>query len=326
MLAGMSAPAAIELKDVVVRFGQLKAVDGVSFAAGKGETMGIVGESGCGKTTLAKAMVGLHPMAAGTMSLAGKEVEARERASLARRVQLLFQDPVASLSPRMTVGDLIAEPLLIRKADTPDQRARLDHLIESLGLPSDIATRYAHQLSGGQARRVSLVRALAMEPQTLIADEPTAGLDLSVQGDVLNLIMGVQRDFHLTTILISHNLNVVGRVTQRVAIMYLGRIVEIGDTQAVFRRPAHPYTAALLSANPVLRGRGARPRIILAGEQPSPLAPPPGCRFHTRCPIARPRCRVDVPPLVAKDGDRDAACHYPFEIGTAAQGATGRPA
>ena len=322
----MTAPA-LELRDVVVRFGKLVAVDGVSFSVAKGETMGIVGESGCGKTTLAKAMVGLNPMAAGTMLIDGREVQASERGTLARRVQLLFQDPVASLSPRMRVGDLISEPLLIRKADTPEQRARLQRLVEILGLPSDIASRYAHQLSGGQARRVSLVRALAMEPQALIADEPTAGLDLSVQGDVLNLIMGVQRDFRLTTILISHNLNVVGRVTQRVAIMYLGKIVEIGETAAVFRRPAHPYTAALLSANPVLKGRAQRPRIILSGEQPSPLAPPPGCRFHTRCPIARPRCRVEPPPLAPKDGDRLAACHYPFELGAAAgPQASGDPA
>ena len=302
----------LELEDVTVRYGRLAAVEGVSLSVATGESLGIVGESGCGKTSLAKAMVGLVAISSGVMKLDGRPVTGTGRRNLSEKVQLLFQDPVASLSPRMSVGDLMAEPLKIRRLDSREKRDRLIGLAVTLGLPRDIVRHYPHQLSGGQARRVSLIRALAMEPEILIADEPTAGLDLSVQGDVLNLIQTVQREFHLTTLFISHNLNVVGRVTGRVAIMYLGKIVELGRTLDVFSEPAHPYTAALLSANPTLNPQRRRKRIVLKGEQPSPYDPPSGCRFHTRCPIAQPRCRVEEPRLAEVSPARTTACHFPL--------------
>lgn len=316
----MNEDAALVLDDVRVSYGKLVAVDGVSLSVRRGEILGLVGESGCGKTTLAKALVGLTSFSGGSMKIMGRDalaIRKQEKTSFAGEIQLLFQDPVASLSPRMSIGELIAEPLKIRRADTQQQRDRLQYLLNILGLPKAVGRLYPHQLSGGQARRISLIRALAMEPKVLVADEPTAGLDVSVQGDVLNLIRKIQREFNLTTILISHNLNIVGRITQRVAIMYLGKIVELGSTREVFARPAHPYTVALLAANPVLNAAHKRNRVVLRGEPPSPLHPPSGCRFHTRCPIAQDRCRVDPPELTEVGASREAACHFPFVQGTA---------
>jgi oligopeptide transport system ATP-binding protein len=304
----------LEIDGAVVRYGRLTAVDRLSLSVQAGETLGLVGESGCGKTSLARALVGLLPLAGGTIRVESVDIRsapAAARGWLATRVQLLFQDPVASLSPRLSVRRLLEEPLLIRHRSTPESWRQVEKLIAELGLPLHILDRYPHQLSGGQARRVSVVRALAMQPRILVADEPTAGLDLSVQGEVLNLLAQLQRELGLTYIVVSHNLNIVGRITDRVAVMYLGQIVEIGATRRIFDRPAHHYAAALLAANPVLDPRRRQKRIVLEGELPSPLNPPPGCRFHTRCPAAQERCRAEEPVLRTLDDGHRVACHFP---------------
>ncbi|KQS89440.1 MULTISPECIES: oligopeptide/dipeptide ABC transporter ATP-binding protein [unclassified Rhizobium] len=305
---------ALTLKDAVIRYDRLTAVDGVSLELRRGETLGLVGESGCGKSSVARAIVGLQPLAGGTLTIEGEtlqDVSNQRRQALQRKIQLLFQDPAASLSPRMTVRSLLAEPLKIRGTYTPESRARIVDLAESIGLGEQLLSRYPHQLSGGQARRVALVRALAAEPSIIVADEPTAGLDISVQGELLNLLRALRDRLGLSYLLISHNLNVVGRVTDRVAVMYLGQIVESGPTAALFRAPAHPYTQALLSANLTLDVSRRRERIVLSGELPSPSNPPSGCRFHRRCPLAQPKCAVDVPTLQAS-GERSVACHFPL--------------
>jgi oligopeptide transport system ATP-binding protein len=274
------------LTDAVVRYGRLAAVDGVSLAIRRGETVGLVGESGCGKTSLAKALVGLVPLARGTLVLDGETVTAaqyRQRRWFPDRVQLLYQDAAASLSPRLTVAGQLREPLAItgRKGDA-DWTAAL-----------------------------ALLRALLMQPKLLVADEPTAGLDLSIQGELLNLLKRLQAGRDLTYMIVSHNLNVIGRVTDHILVMYLGQIVESGPTRQVYRQPLHPYTAALLAANPTL-GTAGRKRIVLEGEIPSPLDPPKGCRFHTRCPFAQERCRVEVPLNRELAPGQSAACHFPL--------------
>ncbi len=310
----MATPA-LSLKDAVVRYDRLSAVDGVSLELRRGETLGLVGESGCGKSSLARAIVGLQPLSAGTLSIEGEmlqDVAAPRRVALQRKIQLLFQDPAASLSPRMTVRSLLAEPLKIRKAYTSGSWARILALAEGIGLGAQLLQRYPHQLSGGQARRVALVRALAAGPSIVLADEPTAGLDISVQGELLNLLRALRDSLGLGYLLISHNLNVVGRVTDRVMVMYLGQIVESGPTATLFRTPAHPYTQALLSANLTLDPRRRRERIVLSGELPSPGDPPAGCRFHKRCPLAQPRCANEAPVLQEGAGGRSVACHFPL--------------
>lgn len=306
---------ALILKDAVIRYDRLTAVDGVSLELRRGETLGLVGESGCGKSSVARAIVGLQPLAAGTLTIEGEALQdapARRRIDLQRRIQLLFQDPAASLSPRMTVRSLLAEPLKIQKSYSPEAWSRIAALAESIGLGEQLLSRYPHQLSGGQARRVALVRALAAEPSIIVADEPTAGLDISIQGELLNLLRALRDRLGLSYLLISHNLNVVGRVTDRVAVMYLGQIVESGQTATLFRNPAHPYTRALLSANLTLDAGRRRERIVLSGELPSPSNPPSGCRFHKRCPLAQPLCARDVPTLQGRPGERSVACHFPL--------------
>lgn len=304
----MATPV-LTLKDAVIRYDRLTAVDGVSLELNRGETLGLVGESGCGKSSVARAIVGLKPLAEGTLAIEG---EALSETSAQRRIQLLFQDPAASLSPRMTVRALLAEPLKIRGVHTPESWARIAALADSIGLGDQLFTRYPHQLSGGQARRVALVRALAAKPSIIVADEPTAGLDISIQGELLNLLRALRDRLGLSYLLISHNLNVVGRVTDRVAVMYLGQIVESGPTAVLFREPAHPYTQALLSANLTLDPNRRRERIVLSGELPSPSNPPSGCRFHKRCPLAQPKCASEVPALQAGTGGRNVACHFPL--------------
>ena len=304
----------LEIDSAVVRYGRLTAVDRLSLSVNAGETLGLVGESGCGKTSLAKALVGLLPLAGGTIRFDGVDTRgasAARRGWLATRIQLLFQDPGASLSPRLSVRRLLEEPLLIRHQLTHESWQDVEKLVAELGLAPHILNRYPHQLSGGQARRVSMVRALAMGPRIVVADEPTAGLDLSVQGEMLNLLAALQRERGLTYVVVSHNLNIVGRITDRVAVMYLGQIVEIGRTRRLFDRPAHHYSAALLAANPALDPRRHQKRIVLKGELPSPLNPPPGCRFHTRCPAAQERCRVEVPSLRPLADGHHVACHFP---------------
>jgi len=309
-----AAKPILVVESAVVRYGKLTAVDGLSLAVGEGETLGLVGESGCGKTSLAKALVRLLPLVSGRILLDGTDTRgtaASAKSWLPQRIQLLFQDPVASLSPRLTIRRLLEEPLRIRHALTSDSWREVEESFTELGLARDILDRYPHQLSGGQARRVSMVRALAMRPRIVVADEPTAGLDLSVQGELLNLLAHVQRQRGLTYLVVSHNLNIVGRITDRVAVMYLGQIVELGSTRRVFDRPAHHYTAALLAANPVLDPQHRRQRIVLKSELPSPLNPPSGCRFHPRCAAAQARCRIEAPVLREVADGQQVACHFP---------------
>jgi peptide/nickel transport system ATP-binding protein len=310
--------AILQMESVVVRYGRLTAVDRLSLVVGDGETLGLVGESGCGKTSLAKALVGLTPIDRGRILLEGTDTsrgDATKRGWLSQRIQLLFQDPVASLSPRLSVRRLLQEPLRIRHALTPQTWQEIRQLVVDLGLSENLLQLYPHQLSGGQARRVSLVRALAMRPRIIVADEPTAGLDLSVQGELLNLLGQLQRRLGLTYIVVSHNLNVIGRITDRVAVMYLGQIVEVGKTRRIFDRPAHHYTAGLIAANPVLDRARRRKRTVLQGELPSPHDPPSGCRFHTRCPAAQERCRLEEPVLRPDAAGHQAACHFPLDGG-----------
>jgi oligopeptide transport system ATP-binding protein len=311
----MDPTGILQMESVVVRYGRLTAVDRLSLAVGEGETLGLVGESGCGKTSLAKALVGLTPISQGRILLEGTDTsqgDATKRGWLSQRIQLLFQDPVASLSPRLSVRRLLQEPLRIRHALTPQTWQEIRKLVVDLGLSENLLERYPHQLSGGQARRVSLVRALAMRPRIIVADEPTAGLDLSVQGELLNLLAQLQRQLGLTYVVVSHNLNVIGRITDRVAVMYLGQIVEVGATRRIFDLPAHHYTAALLAANPVLDPARRRKRLVLKGELPSPHNPPSGCRFHTRCPAAQERCRMEEPALRPTTAGHHVACHFPL--------------
>lgn len=307
-----SSVAALEAG--VVRYGKLAAADGVSVRIHKGETIGLVGESGCGKTSLAKALVGLVPLSAGQLLFEGEKVtpaQYRSRRWFPERVQLLHQDAAASLSPRLTVAAILQEPLKIAGRWSKEEWASALSILEDLGLSRQILGRYPHQLSGGQAKRVALLRALLMRPKLLVADEPTAGLDLSIQGEMLNLLKLLQKKHDLTYLIVSHNLNVIGRITDRVMVMYLGRIVESGPTRQVYRQPAHPYTVALLAANPTL-GSGPKQRLLLSGEVPSPLAPPAGCRFHTRCPRAQDRCKLDDPQLSEIGAGQFAACHFPL--------------
>jgi peptide/nickel transport system ATP-binding protein len=300
----------LELSEVTLRFGRVTAVDRLSLRVAPGETLGLIGESGCGKSSVARAIVGLARPQSGKILLDGAELVGIS--APAGRVQMLFQDPVASLSPRMRLDRLIEEPLLIAGRTTPEARAAVRTLAQRVGLRPDILSRYPHQVSGGQARRVALVRALASLPRILIADEPTAGLDLSVQGDLLNLLAELRAEQGLGYLFISHNLNVIGRVTDRLAVMYLGEIVESGPTEDLFHAPEHPYTRALLSANLTVARRHLPRLPPLQGDVPSPADPPPGCRFHQRCPIAVGRCRSDRPTLQTRPGNRTVACHFPL--------------
>ena len=312
----MTAPLALFDRAGVV-FGRARALDGVTLALPRGAITGLVGESGSGKTTLCRALLGLTPLSEGSVAFDGTDLRthlAGGAKAFRRRVQMLLQDAVASLSPRMTIGRTLEEPLHIHGIDLVEGRARLAAILRRLGLPADIAGKFPHQISGGQARRVGVARALVMRPELIVADEPTAGLDVSVQGELLNLLLDLQRELGLTYLLVSHNLNVVRRITDRTAVMYLGQIVEEAPTAPLFRRPAHPYTTALLSTNPSLHAAQRRGRIVLQGEIPSMLAPPPGCRFHTRCPVVQPRCAQDAPALTEAEPGRLVRCHFPFSL------------
>ncbi len=290
-------------------------VAGVSFDVASGETFALVGESGSGKTTLARAINGLQEISAGEVTFEGQRIDklsAGEMRPLRQRMAMMFQDPVGSLSPRMKVGDLVTEAFRIHGVKV-NLREEVKRLLPLVGLSVDLADRYPHQLSGGQARRVGVARAIALNPKLIIADEPTAGLDVSVQGEVLNLLNDLRERMGLAMLIITHNLHVVHHVADRMAVMYLGRFVETGDTDEIFRAPLHPYTAALLSANPEPDPDKAFNRITLPAEVPSLLARPNGCEFHTRCPWAQSRC-VTQPP--APSGvDITVACHFPLEPG-----------
>ncbi len=291
-------------------------VHGVSLDVKRGETLAIVGESGSGKTTLAMALCGLAPVQDGEVYFDGALVPTNKHKYLQpdrRRISLMLQDPVGSLSPRMTVRNLLAEPFRIHPGLSEDPDRSALELLSMVGLSADVADRYPHQLSGGQARRVGLARALAQKPDLLIADEPTAGLDVSIQGEVLNLLWDLQRELGLGIVIITHNLNIVRHVAKHMAIMYLGRFLEQGLSEAIFQQPRHPYTAALLAANPSTNPEAAPQRIELSGEVPSLLQRPPGCEFHTRCPRVQAQCRENFPARESVEGKQSWNCFHPLD-------------
>lgn len=310
-------------ESVTVRFAvgsqTLTAVDDVSVALHRGRTVALVGESGSGKTSLAFALMRATVPDAGRIMFEGRDItHLRERKvkPLRRRFQMVFQDPYASLDPRMTVGQVIAEPLRAhRLGSRAEIRDRVAEVLEQVGLPVSAVKRYPAQFSGGQRQRVSIARALASRPSVIVADEPVSSLDVSIQAQIVGLLAGIQRAEQLAYLVIAHDLALVHHMSDRVLVLYLGRVLEEGPTEQVVAAPRHPYTAALLSATPTPGDRG-RERIVLAGEPPSPIARPAGCVFHTRCPIARPRCASDVPPLESAGPGRRVACFFPGELGS----------
>ncbi|MGH9399452.1 MAG: ABC transporter ATP-binding protein [Thermoanaerobaculia bacterium] len=300
------------------RAGLVRAVDGVSFAVRRGETLGLVGESGSGKTTVARLLLRFEEPTAGSIRFDGRDWLAAGGADLRQRrrdMQIVFQDPQTSLNPRMRVADQVAEPLRVQKlARRRELPARVAGLLEDVGLPAAAGGRLPAELSGGQRQRVAIARALATRPKLLVCDEAVSALDVSVAAQIVNLFLDLRERSGLASVFIAHDLAVVARVSDRIAVMSLGRIVEEGPAAAVTARPLHPYTAALLSAVPEPDPAARRARIVLPGEPPSPSSPPPGCAFHPRCPIARPRCRTETPALVAEAGGRSSACFYPGEL------------
>jgi oligopeptide/dipeptide ABC transporter ATP-binding protein len=292
------------------------AVDGVSFSLQAGETLAVVGESGCGKSTLGRLVLRLIDPTTGRIGFAGRDVtELKERdlRHLRRSAQLIFQDPYASLNPRLTIEQILAEPLALHDVVPPSRRtARVKDLLQFVGLEPQVTRRYPHEFSGGQRQRVAIARALAVEPKLIVCDEPVSALDVSIRAQVLNLLRGLQKRFGLAYIFISHDLAVVKHIADRVAVLHLGRIVEIGLSQALFANPGHPYTRALLSAIPQPRPGLPGQRVILQGEMPSPLQPPSGCAFHTRCPVAVARCRIERPQLAGSS--HAVACHRSGEL------------
>ena len=298
-----------------VRGGSVDVVHGVSLDIKRGETTAIVGESGSGKTTLAMALCGLAPVYGGEVRFEGELLQRDRKNRLnpdRKRVALMFQDPVGSLNPRMTVRKALAEPFRIHKIESVDPDREALGLLDKVGLGADFADRYPHQLSGGQARRVGVARALSLRPHLLIADEPTAGLDVSIQGEVLNLLSQLQQEMGLGILVITHNLNIVRHVADQMAIMYLGRFIEQGDSQQIFSQPRHPYTAALLAANPSPDPDAQPGQIELKGDVPSLLQRPPGCEFHTRCPGVREKCRSSFPEVSTDGESRQFHCFYPL--------------
>jgi peptide/nickel transport system ATP-binding protein len=297
----------------------LKAVDGVSFTLRRGETLGLVGESGCGKSTTGKTLLRLLEPDAGEVLFHGENIlqrSTRAMRPLRREMQMIFQDPYASLNPRQRIGDIVGEPLRIhRLAKGRALHQEVLRLLGTVGLKEEHIYRYPHEFSGGQRQRIGIARALAVRPSLIVADEPVSALDLSIQAQVVNLLQDVQEQFELTYLFIAHDLSVVEHISDRVAVMYLGRIVELADATDLYRAPRHPYSEALLNAVPLPDPERRRARRLLQGEPPSPLAPPPGCHFHPRCPYARDLCREQYPALADQGAGHLAACHFSAEVG-----------
>lgn len=308
------------IKTGVVRrvTGQVHAVDGVSFELKRGETLGVVGESGCGKSTLGRLLMRLEEPTSGTVTFDGVDLYSQKGSAmrkLRRDIQIVFQDPYTSLNPRMTVGDIIGEPFDIHPEVAPkgSRKQRVRDLLDLVGLSPEHINRYPHQFSGGQRQRIGVARGLALNPKVLICDEPVSALDVSVQAQVVNLLVKLQQDLGLSYVFIAHDLSVVRHISDRVAVMYLGKIAEIGDDAQIYERPTHPYTQALLSAVPVPDPTVHREQIVLSGDVPSPANPPTGCRFHTRCWRAQDKCKVEVPVLETRpdgEGGHLSACHF----------------
>ncbi len=349
--------ALIEVRDLVKHFpiksgivlqrqvGAVRAVDGISFDVKTGETLGLVGESGCGKSTTARLILRLLDPTSGTISYKGQNIAGLGRAELTpirREMQMIFQDPYSSLNPRMTVGSIIGEPFIIHRIERDDaaRKKKVQDLMDLVGLNPEHYNRFPHEFSGGQRQRIGVARALAVNPSVIVADEPVSALDVSIQAQIINLLADLRREFGLTIIFIAHDLSVVRHVCDRVAVMYLGKIMEVADSDELFKNPRHPYTRALLSAVPVADPVAAktRQRQVLMGDIPSPTNPPSGCRFHTRCPRAHElastlppgpdgetlevpeSCSTEIPELQPVGGDHNAACWYPFESERAAAG------
>ncbi len=321
----MAAPAPLlSVKGLVKHFpvkkgllkrtvGQVHAIDGISFDIAPGETLGLVGESGCGKSTTGKAILKLIDPTAGEISIGGERIDGlsrREMRPYRRQLQVVFQDPYSSLNPRLKIRDIIAEPLV--NYGVGDRKAiaeRVEQLAGKVGLRPETLDRYPHEFSGGQRQRIGIARALALQPSLIVCDEPVSALDVSVQAQVINLLVDLQREFSLAYLFIAHDIAVIEHISHRVAVMYLGKIVEIAERTALFTRPQHPYTEALLSAVPLPDPDMPKKRIVLQGDVPSPINPPPGCRFHTRCPYAFDRCSIDEPALQEISSGHQVACH-----------------
>ena len=305
----------LEVTDLVKHFnvpkGVVRSVDGVSFSIRRGETLGLVGESGCGKTTTGRTIIRLYDVTSGSVRWKGHELanlSQKEMIPYRKELQMIFQDPYASLNPRMTVGDIVIEPMVIHGVPRDERIDRMRRLLSIVGLNSEHANRYPHEFSGGQRQRIGIARALAVEPECIICDEPISALDVSIQAQIVNTLEDLQRDLGLTYLFIAHDLSMVKHISDRVAVMYLGNIVEVAESNELYTNPLHPYTQSLLSAIPVPDPdkSDARKRIQLVGEVPSPIDPPSGCKFHTRCPRAFDRCGVEAPQLAG--GEHQCAC------------------
>lgn len=305
----------LEVTNLVKHFsvpkGVVRSVDGVSFSIRRGETLGLVGESGCGKTTTGRTIVRLYDVTSGSVKWKGHELahlSQKEMIPYRKELQMIFQDPYASLNPRMTVGDIVIEPMIIHGVPRAERVDRMRHLLSIVGLNSEHANRYPHEFSGGQRQRIGIARALAVQPECIICDEPISALDVSIQAQIVNTLEDLQHELGLTYLFIAHDLSMVKHISDRVAVMYLGNIVEVAESGELYSNPLHPYTQSLLSAIPVPDPdkSDARNRIHLAGEIPSPINPPPGCKFHTRCPKAFDRCSVETPRL--EGGAHQCAC------------------
>jgi oligopeptide/dipeptide ABC transporter ATP-binding protein len=303
--------------------GQVHAVDDVSFALSEGETLGIVGESGCGKTTLIRVLVRLIDATSGSIRFHGRDITASNRRQLEpirREMQMVFQDPQASLNPRKRVAQILATPLRIRGVPKDRLVTESRSLLERVGLPREAMNRFPHEFSGGQRQRIGIARALAVDPKLILLDEPVSALDVSIQAQVINLLGELQDELHLSYIFVAHDLSVVRHVSDRIVVMYLGKLMEISPAEELYSKPIHPYTSALLGAIPIPdpKQNRARTRLVVSGEVPNPINPPSGCRFHTRCPLATEICRTIEPPLTEYAGGHAAACHHPQHV-TAAE-------